>query len=117
MPGFIKPGFIKPGFIKPGFIKPAPNDNGVSGRSEHTFFRQLDELREGDEVDLRRQGELYGFEVTGRRVVEPTDLSALQNSGSAQLTLITCYPTHYLGPPKRLVVVARWIATLRTTDD
>jgi sortase A len=92
--------------------------NAVVVAHRDTFFRHLDELREGDEVDLRRRGELYRFEVTARRVVEPTDLSALQHSGSAQLTLITCYPTHYLGPaPKRLVVVARWIATQRTTDD
>src|ERR1700685_344532 len=83
-----------------------------------TFFRHLDELREGDEVDLRRRGEVYRFEVTGRRVVEPTDLSALRQSSSAQLTLITCYPTHYVGPaPKRLVVVARWIATQKTARE
>jgi LPXTG-site transpeptidase (sortase) family protein len=83
-----------------------------------TFFRHLDELREGDEVDLRRRGEVYRFEVTGRRVVEPTDLSALRQSSSAQLTLITCYPTHYVGPaPKRLVVVARWIATQKTAGE
>jgi LPXTG-site transpeptidase (sortase) family protein len=92
--------------------------NAVVVAHRDTFFRHLDELREGDEVDLRRPGEVYRFEVTRRRVVEPTDLSALRHSPSAQLTLITCYPTHYLGPaPKRLVVVARWIATVKTTDD
>jgi len=96
---------------------------GSSGNSivvahRDTFFRHLDELREGDEVDLRRRGEVYRFEVTGRRVVEPTDLSVLRQAPSAQLTLITCYPTHYIGPaPKRLVVVARWIATQKTSGE
>jgi len=92
--------------------------NAVVVAHRDTFFRHLDELREGDEVDLRRQGEVYRFEVTGRRVVEPTDLSVLRQSPSAQLTLITCYPTHYVGPsPKRLVVVARLIATLKPAGE
>jgi LPXTG-site transpeptidase (sortase) family protein len=94
---------------------PGYSGNSVIVAHRDTFFRHLDELREGDEIDLRRQGEVYRFEVTGRKVVEPTDLSALRQSSSPQLTLITCYPTHYVGPaPKRLVVVARLIAVLNT---
>jgi LPXTG-site transpeptidase (sortase) family protein len=91
---------------------PGNSGNSVIVAHRDTFFRHLDELRQGDDIELRRQGEVYRFEVTGRRIVEPTDLSALRQSSSAQLTLITCYPTHYVGPaPKRLVVVARLRAT------
>jgi sortase A len=98
--------------------RPGSSGNSVIVAHRDTFFRHLDALREGDEIDLRRRGEVYQFEVTGRRVVEPADLSALQQSPSARLTLITCYPTHYVGPaPKRLVVVARWIATLKNTGE
>ena len=68
------------------------SQNSVFVAHRDTFFRHLDELREGDEVDLRRQCELYRLEVIRRRVVEPTDLSALQQSPSTQPTLITCYP-------------------------
>jgi LPXTG-site transpeptidase (sortase) family protein len=97
---------------------PGYSGNSVIVAHRDTFFRHLDELREGDEIDLRRQGEVYRFEVTGRSVVEPTDLSALRQSPSPQLTLITCYPTHYVGPaPKRLVVVARLIAMLNTAGE
>jgi sortase A len=106
---------LGPGHMENSAI-PGSSGNSVIVAHRDTFFRHLDELREGDEIDLRRRGEVYQFEVTGRRVVEPADLSALQQSPSARLTLITCYPTHYVGPaPKRLVVVARWIATLKNT--
>jgi LPXTG-site transpeptidase (sortase) family protein len=97
---------------------PGSAGNSVIIAHRDTFFRHLDELREGDAIDLRRQGKIYRFQVMGHRVVEPTDLSALRQSSSAQLTLITCYPMHYVGPaPKRLVVVARWISTLRSTGE
>jgi LPXTG-site transpeptidase (sortase) family protein len=108
--------------LGPGHMEdsPLPGNSGNSVIVAHrdTFFRHLDELQDGDEIDLRRQGEVYRFVVTGRRIAEPTDLSALRQSSSAQLTLITCYPTHYVGPaPKRLVVVARLIATSKTTGE
>jgi LPXTG-site transpeptidase (sortase) family protein len=92
--------------------------NSVVVAHRDTFFRHLDELRPGDEINLRLQGEVHLFEVTERRIVDPTDLSALRKSPTAQLTLITCYPTHYVGPaPKRLVVVARWMATSKGTGE
>jgi LPXTG-site transpeptidase (sortase) family protein len=108
---------LGPGHME-GSAVPGYSGNSVIVAHRDTFFRHLDELRAGDEVYLRRQGEVYRFDVTERRVVEPTDLSALRKSVSAQLTLITCYPTHYVGPaPKRLVVVARLRATLKTAGE
>jgi LPXTG-site transpeptidase (sortase) family protein len=105
---------LGPGHLEKSVL-PGLSGNSVIVAHRDTFFRHLDELQEGNEIDLRRQGLVYRFEVTGRRIVEPTDLSALRQSPSAQLTLITCYPTHYVGPaPKRLVVVARLISTIET---
>jgi sortase A len=105
---------LGPGHVEDSAL-PGSSGNSVIVAHRDTFFRHLDELHEGDRIYLRRQGEVYRFEVTGRRVVEPTDLSVLRQASSAQLTLITCYPTHYVGPaPKRLVVVARLISIRRT---
>jgi sortase A len=40
--------------------------------------------------------------------VEPNDLSVVRNTDDARLTLITCYPTYYIGPaPQRLIVTAK----------
>ena len=108
---------LGPGHMEDSAV-PGSSGNSVIVAHRDTFFRHLDELHEGDRIYLRRQGEVYRFEVTGRRVVEPTDLSVLRQSPSAQLTLITCYPTHYVGPaPKRLVVVARLIARLKSSGE
>jgi sortase A len=108
--------------LGPGHMQDSPlpgySGNAVIVAHRDTFFRHLDELQEGDETYLRRRSEVYRFEVTGRRIVLPTDLSALRQSPSAQLTLITCYPTHYVGPaPKRLVVVARLITRFSTAGE
>jgi sortase A len=105
---------LGPGHMEDSAL-PGSSGNSVIVAHRDTFFRHLDELRKGDGIYLRRQGEVYRFEVAVRRVVEPTDLSVLRQSPSAQLTLITCYPAHYVGPaPKRLVVVARLISIQRT---
>jgi LPXTG-site transpeptidase (sortase) family protein len=49
--------------------------------------------------------------VKSRKIVAPTDLSVLRRSQDSELTLITCYPTHAIGPaPQRLIVVAKLAA-------
>jgi LPXTG-site transpeptidase (sortase) family protein len=75
-------------------VRPEYSGNSVLVAHRDTFFSHLDELQEGNEIYLWRQGEVYRFEVAGRRVVEPTDLSVLRQSPSPQLTLITCYSRH-----------------------
>lgn len=102
---------LGPGHLESSAV-PGESGNSVIVAHRDTFFRHLDELQEGDEINLRRQGEVYRFEVVGRRIVTPTEVSVLWPSPSTQLTLITCYPTHYVGPaPNRLVVVARLMAS------
>ena len=40
----------------------------------------------------------------------PEDVSVIKPTSDPQLTLITCYPTYYIGPaPKRLVVSSRLV--------
>lgn len=89
---------------------PAPGESGNSVISAHrdTFFRHIYELSKGDLVDIQRNGRSYVYEVTGKRIVDPTDLSVLKQSADSRLTLITCYPTYFIGPaPERLVVFTK----------
>jgi sortase A len=100
--------------IGPGHLKntPVPGENGNAVISAHrdTFFRHIYELEKGDDIQVRREGRTYTFEVTGKKIVDPDDLSVLKNTSDPRLTLITCYPTYYVGPaPKRLVVFARLV--------
>jgi LPXTG-site transpeptidase (sortase) family protein len=96
----------------PGHIKgtPSPGEVGNAVISAHrdTFFRHIYELNKGDIVTVQRNGQTFDYQVTGKEIVEPTDLSVLDPSRDARLTLITCYPTYYIGPaPKRLVVFTK----------
>ncbi|HEX4664942.1 MAG TPA: class D sortase [Terriglobales bacterium] len=100
--------------VGPGHLKqtPAPGELGNSVISAHrdTFFRHIYELAKGDEIQVRRNGRTYTFEVTGKKIVQPNDVSILNNTPDARLTLITCYPTYYIGPaPQRLIVFSKLI--------
>jgi sortase A len=98
-----------PGRIKTTAI-PGEAGNSVITAHRDTFFRELDALRNGDSVLVRRGGEVFRFEVTGKRVVFPDETSVLRPTKHPQLTLITCYPTYYIGPaPERLVVFSRLV--------
>jgi sortase A len=98
----------------PGHLEqtPIPGEAGNSVITAHrdTFFRHIFELNSGDKIMVRRNGETFHYEVTGKKIVSPDDLSVLQPTPDSQLTLITCYPTYYIGPaPQRLVVLSRLV--------
>lgn len=87
---------------------PGETGNAVITAHRDTFFRHLFELNQGDEIIVRRGAESLRFLVTGKKIVDPDDLSVLRPTPDAQLTLITCYPTYYIGPaPQRLVVFSK----------
>jgi sortase A len=100
--------------LGPGHMEqtPSPGEEGNSVITAHrdTFFRHIYELNKGDLVEVRRRGKIYQYEVTGKKVVDPEDMSVLRQDKDKRLTLITCYPTYYIGPaPDRLVVFAKMI--------
>jgi sortase A len=102
--------------LGPGHIKdtPAPGSDGNSVISAHrdTFFRHIYELNKGDIITVERNGMTYNYKVTGKKVTDPNDVSVLKHTNDPQLTLITCYPTYYVGPaPERLVVFSKRVDT------
>jgi LPXTG-site transpeptidase (sortase) family protein len=100
---------VGPGHI-PSTPMPGAPGNSVISAHRDTFFRHIGDLRNGDEVVVHRAGEVYHFAVTGRKIVKPDDLSVLRPTRDAQLTLITCYPTWFIGPaPERLVVTSQLV--------
>jgi len=68
-------------------------------------FRDLDKLKVGDQFTVRTQTQEYIYAVTSFKVVEPTDVSVMDDRGGATLTLISCYP--YKVDNKRYVVIAQ----------
>jgi sortase A len=87
-----------------------PGEAGTAVITAHrdTFFRHIYELNKGDSILVQRNGQTLRFEVTGKKIVEPDDLTVLKQADDSRLTLITCYPIYYIGPaPQRLVVFSK----------
>ena len=90
---------------------PGAVGNAAIAGHRDTFFRHIHSLRYGDDIYVLRNGRLFHYVVRSRKVVEPTNLSVLRPTKDGELTLITCYPTHAIGPaPERLIVVAKLVS-------
>ncbi len=88
---------------------PLPGEAGNSGVAGHrdTFFRDLKDIRQKDEIQLQTATGLFRYEVDWVGVVASDDVSVLAPSPESLLTLVTCYPFYFVGPaPKRFVVQA-----------
>jgi sortase A len=66
------------------------------------LFRDLDQLKPGDEVLISTASQDFTYRVTGTRIVEPTEVSVLEPTAKPTITLISCYP--YLVDNQRIVV-------------
>jgi LPXTG-site transpeptidase (sortase) family protein len=73
-----------------------------------TFFRPLHDIRLGDEIKFKTPERSFEYLVESIEVVAPNDIQVLEPSTGHDLTFITCFPFHFVGPaPKRFVVRAR----------
>jgi sortase A len=98
-----------PGHL-PDTPEPGQAGNSVISAHRDTFFRHIHELKQGDYVLVQRAGRQFRYQVTGKKVIQPDDLAVIQPTPDAQLTLLTCYPTYYIGPaPQRLVVFSKLV--------
>jgi LPXTG-site transpeptidase (sortase) family protein len=71
-------------------------------------FVLLDKLSPGDQITIDYNQHRYVYEVTGSKIVEPTDVGVLNKTAEPTLTLITCTPPGT--SLKRLVVTAKQIS-------
>jgi len=84
----------------------APSNLGIAGHRDG-FFRGLKDLAPGDEIDLIRTGQSDSYVVEKIQIVSPDDVSVLNPTRGASLTLVTCFPFYYVGSaPQRFVVHA-----------
>jgi len=66
------------------------------------LFRHLDRLKPGDEIRIMTNTQEFVYIVTGLRIVDPTDVSVMDPTEEATITLISCYP--YLVNSQRIVI-------------
>jgi len=88
---------------------PFPWEAGNSALAGHrdTFFRQLRNIRVGDDMRVATPYGDFTYQVSRTLIVTPEDLSVLEPTADPTLTLITCYPFSYVGhAPKRFIVQA-----------
>lgn len=78
----------------------------ASHRDGH--FRHLKNIALGDLLLLKTASRLRQYRVVEIRVVEPSDTWVLERGDRPAITLVTCYPFHFVGSaPQRYVVSAQ----------
>jgi sortase A len=94
---------------------PGESGNVVIAGHRDSFFRPLRNVQMGDDIFLDTPHGRFHYRVTSIYVVNPHDLSVLEPTDSATLTLITCYPFWVFGnAPDRFIVRATGLEDLAT---
>jgi sortase A len=91
-----------------GTANPGQNGNLVLSAHNDIFgeiFRELDQLKPGDQISLYTSQRTYTYIVTGSKIVEPNQVEVMAPTRDATITLISCYP--YLVNTQRIVVTGR----------
>jgi LPXTG-site transpeptidase (sortase) family protein len=90
----------------PGTAAPWGAGNVALAGHRDTFFRGLSRVRLDDVIVLETLRGTFRYRVERITVVGPQQIELLQPS-SSDLTLVTCFPFHYVGPaPQRYIVQA-----------
>ncbi len=86
---------------------PGEPDNVALAGHRDTQFRRLREVGDGDLIYLDTPDGEFLYRVDTVFVVRPSRVDLLESTGRPMLTLVTCYPFHWIGPaPKRYIVRA-----------
>jgi sortase A len=91
----------------PGTALPGAKGNAALAGHRDTFFRGLKDIRPGDAILVTTLEGSFEYRVNDCQVVGPRDMRVLEATAEPALTLVTCYPFHYVGPaPERFIVRA-----------
>lgn len=72
------------------------------------IFAGLNDLENGDNIEIQTSSKHYIYRVTAKKIIEPTDVSvANQDMSKKKLTLMTCWPIG--STAKRLVVIGNLV--------
>ena len=91
----------------PGTARPGEQGNiGIAGHRDG-FFRGLKDYSVGDSMELATTEGADEYVVDQIEIVDPEDVGVLQPRQKPSITLVTCYPFHFVGDaPKRFIVHA-----------
>jgi sortase A len=86
-----------------------PGEAGNIGIAAHRdgFFRSLKDVHPGDRIELAQLRHRFVYTVDTLAVVDPSNVTVLRARPKPSLTLVTCYPFHFIGgAPRRYIVQA-----------
>lgn len=66
-------------------------------RGEYAYFRDLDQLKPGDQIILETSTMTYVYEMAWLKIVDPYDWSVIDSTERPALTLQTCEPKDHPG--------------------
>jgi len=100
---------LGPGHYPSTSLPGQPGTTAFAGhRVTHTHpFLNINLLRRGDVITVSTRWGRFRYQVYKERIVSPTDVGILSNTGYQQLVLTACHPPHTA--LKRYVVFARRI--------
>jgi len=88
-------------------VTPDEIGNVVLSGHRDTVFTGLDQLEDGDELELVYQGETYEYSIQKSWITDPEDRSVIVDKDESVLTLTTCYPFDFVGnAPERYIIEA-----------
>jgi sortase A len=95
----------------PGTALPGASGNvGIAGHRD-TLFRALRNISRDDLIVFQTTHGTYLYDVENTAIVKPQNVGVLAPGSHSEITLVTCYPFHYVGPaPDRFIVKARLLS-------
>lgn len=88
-------------------VLPGEKDNCVFSGHRDTVFRQIGNLKIGDQLIVQTSAGKFTYEVSGTRIVHSDDKTVIVPIDHAVLTMTTCYPFYAIGnAPDRYIVSA-----------
>jgi sortase A len=91
-----------------GTALPGGSGNVAIAGHRDTLFRCLRDISKDDSIVFQTTHGSYTYDVETTAIVKPQDVGVLAPGSRSEITLVTCYPFHYVGPaPDRFIVRAR----------
>lgn len=84
----------------PETAKPGEKGNFSLAAHNDRFFKEIDNLVDGDEIQVKTKKTEFTYEVTDNFIVNPEDVSVLEETEEATITLVTCTP----GGKQRVII-------------
>ncbi len=95
--------------------RPGENRHIVLAGHRDTFFRKLEHVKVGDDVQIQMFSGTFVYRVNKTKIVNKENRSILVEKPVETLTLVTCYPFQYFGnAPDRFIVTAKLVAYVKS---